>query len=75
MRRLVILVTILSLTTPLISGELDDTRTDTESLYQTGSGAEAGSFTAISKSMVGWGFFLAAAIVTTAILVHQSRAD
>jgi hypothetical protein len=75
MKRLILLLTLFSLTAPLISDELDDFRDDTESLYRTGAGSEDSTFTAISTSMLGWGIGLALGIGILASVLHQSTAS
>ncbi|MBY0530018.1 MAG: hypothetical protein K2P51_07485 [Rhabdochlamydiaceae bacterium] len=56
-------------------GGLSQYKTDTEALYQTGSGAQEGAFTAISTSMLGWGVGLAVGIAILASVLHQSTAS
>ncbi len=74
MKRLILLLTLFSLTAPLLSDGLEDYREDTESLYRTGAGSEDGTFTAISTSMLGWGIGLAIGIGILASVLHQSTA-
>ena len=74
MKRLVLLLTLFSLTAPLLSDGLEDYREDTESIYRTGAGSEDGTFTAISTSMLGWGIGLALGIGILASVLHQSSA-
>lgn len=75
MKRLILLLTLFSLTAPLLSDGLEDYREDTESLYRTGAGSEDGTFTAISTSMLGWGIGLALGIGILASVLHQSHAS
>ena len=45
MKQVILLLTLFSLTAPLLADGLDDYREDTESLYRTGAGSEDGTFT------------------------------
>jgi hypothetical protein len=53
---------------------LDNYKKDTEAIWRTGSGAEDGTFTAISTSMLGWGLGLSAGVAILASVLHQSTA-
>ncbi len=75
MKRLMLLITLLSFVSPLLADGLDDYREDSESIYRTGSGEEDRSFTAISTSMLGWGIGLALGIGILASVLHQSTAS
>jgi tellurite resistance protein TehA-like permease len=72
MKKLVIALTFVSLTTSVFSESLDDFKKDTEALWRVGTGSEDGSFTAISTSMLGWGVGLSAGIAILASVLHQS---
>jgi len=74
MKTLLTALTLLSVTSPAFSDELENYTKDTESIWRTGTGAEDGSFTAISTSMFGWGIGLAAGIAILASVLHQSTA-
>lgn len=56
------------------SDELDHYKKDTEAIWRTGTGAEDGTYTAISTSMLGWGLGLSAGIAVLASVLHQSTA-
>jgi hypothetical protein len=58
-----------------VAGDLNQYKTDTEALYQTGSGSQEGAFSAISTSMLGWGVGLAAGIGILTCVLHQSTAS
>jgi len=75
MKRLILLLTLFSLSAPLLADGLDDYKEETESLYRTGAGSEDGTFTAISTSMLGWGVGLALGIGILASVLHQSNAS
>jgi hypothetical protein len=75
MKRLLTALILLSSLPSLVNGnELDNYKKDTEALWRTGSGAEDGTFTAISTSMLGWGLGLSAGIAVLASVLHQSTA-
>lgn len=74
MKKLLTLTTLLALTLPVFSDQLDNYRKDTDSIWRTGSGSEDGTFTAISTSMLGWGVGLSAGIAILASVLHQSTA-
>lgn len=74
MKRLSIAFILLSLPSLGFSDELDHYKKDTEAIWRTGSGAEDGTFTAISTSMLGWGLGLSAGIAVLASVLHQSTA-
>ncbi len=75
MKRLFAVITLLALTGPAITGELQNYKKDTEAIWRTGTGAEDGTFTAISTSMLGWGVGLSAGIAILASVLHQSTAS
>lgn len=62
------------LSASLHADELKNYKKDTEAIWRTGSGAEDGTFTAISTSMLGWGVGLSAGIAILASVLHQSTA-
>ncbi len=62
------------LSASLHADELENYKKDTEAIWRTGSGAEDGTFTAISTSMLGWGVGLSAGIAILASVLHQSTA-
>jgi hypothetical protein len=74
MKSLLTILTLLAMTTPLFSDQLENYKKDTDAIWRTGSGAEDGTFTAISTSMFGWGIGLSAAIAILASVLHQSTA-
>ncbi len=74
MKTLLAALTLLTMTAPAFSDQLENYRKDTESIWRTGSGAEDGTFTAISTSMFGWGIGLSAGIAILASVLHQSTA-
>lgn len=74
MKRLLTVFALLSLPSLSFSDDIDQYKTNTEALWRTGSGAEDGTFTAISTSMLGWGIGLSAGIAVLASVLHQSTA-
>jgi len=74
MKRLLTALMLLSLPSLSFSDELDQYKKDTDALWRTGTGAEDGTFTAISTSMLGWGVGLSAGIAVLASVLHQSSA-
>lgn len=62
------------LSASLHADELENYKKNTEAIWRTGSGAEDGTFTAISTSMLGWGVGLSAGIAILASVLHQSTA-
>ncbi len=74
MKKLLIPFVLLGMTMPAFSDELENHKKNTESIWRTGAGAEDGTFTAISTSMLGWGIALAAGIAILASVLHQSEA-
>lgn len=74
MQKLLIALTLLGMTNLAFSDQLENYKKDTDSIWRTGSGAEDGTFTAISTSMLGWGIGLAAGIGILASVLHQSTA-
>jgi hypothetical protein len=74
MKRLLTAFTLLALPSLSFADELDQYRKDTEAIWRTGTGAEDGSYTAISTSMLGWGLGLSAGIAILASALHQSTA-
>jgi len=74
MKIVVAALTLLFLTSPAFSDQLDNYRKDTDAIWRTGTGAEDGTFTAISTSMLGWGVGLSAGIAILASVLHQSTA-
>ncbi len=54
--------------------DINQTKRDTESIWQRGAGSEDGAYTASSLSMLGWGVGLAAGIGILASVLHQSTA-
>jgi len=65
---------LLVMSVPVFSDQLENYKKDTDAIWRTGSGAEDGTFTAISTSMLGWGIGLAAGIAILASVLHQSTA-
>jgi hypothetical protein len=74
MKTLLMTFILLTMTASAFSDQLENYRKDTESIWRTGSGAEDGTFTAISTSMFGWGIGLSAGIAVLASVLHQSTA-
>jgi hypothetical protein len=75
MKRLITALILLSALPSLVKAdELEQYKKNTEAIWRTGSGAEDGNFTAISTSMLGWGFGLSAGIAILASVLHQSTA-
>lgn len=74
MKRLLIVFTLLSLSSFSFSDDLDEYKKNTEAIWRTGAGAEDGTYTAISTSMLGWGVGLSAGIAILASVLHQSAA-
>jgi hypothetical protein len=72
MKRLMTALILLSAS--LHADELENYKKNTEAIWRTGSGAEDGTFTAISTSMLGWGVGLSAGIAILASVLHQSTA-
>ena len=65
---------LLSMASPAFADQLDNYKKDTDAIWRTGTGAEDGTFTAISTSMLGWGVGLSAGIAILASVLHQSTA-
>lgn len=59
---------------PLIATENDiaEFPEDTDALYRVGDGAYDGSYTSLSKSLLGWGVGLALGIGILCAILHQS---
>ncbi len=74
MKRLLTAFILLTLPSLSFSDELERWKKDNESIWRTGAGAEDGTFTAISMSMLGWGLGLSAGIAILASVLHQSTA-
>ena len=74
MKTLLLCCLLLAVTLPTFSDEIDNYRKNTDAIWRTGSGAEDGTFTAISTSMFGWGIALSAGIAILASVLHQSTA-
>lgn len=68
------LILISALPSLVKADELEQYKKNTEAIWRTGSGAEDGTFTAISTSMLGWGVGLSAGIAVLASVLHQSTA-
>jgi len=76
MKRLLVSFLLLSSSPSLVvADELEQYKKNTEAIWRTGSGAEDGTFTAISTSMLGWGLGLSAGIAVLASVLHQSTAS
>lgn len=74
MRTLLTAFSLFVMSVPAFSDQLENYKKDTDSIWRTGSGAEDGTFTAISTSMFGWGIGLAAGIAILTSVLHQSTA-
>ncbi len=72
MKRLFAIGVMLAFSSSVFSNELQNYKKDTESIWRTGAGAEDGTFTAISTSMLGWGVGLSVGIAVLASVLHQS---
>ncbi len=67
----------LSSSTKLLATENDisEFSEDTDSLYRVGDGAYDGSYTSLSKSLLGWGVGLGLGIGLLCALLHQSKSS
>lgn len=74
MKRYFVLLMIFSFAISGFSDELQNYQKNTDAIWRTGSGAEDGTYTAISTSMFGWGIGLSAGIAILASVLHQSTA-
>jgi len=74
MRTLLTTLSLLAITATGFSDELENYKKNTDAIWRTGTGAEDGTFTAISTSMFGWGIGLSAGIAILASVLHQSAA-
>ena len=74
MKTLLTTLSLFAITTAGFSDELENYKKNTDAIWRTGSGAEDGTFTAISTSMLGWGVGLSAGIAILASVLHQSAA-
>ena len=74
MKRLLTVFTLLALTAPVFSDDMQNYKKDTDAIWRTGAGAEDGTYTAIATSMLGWGVGLSAGIAILASVLHQSTA-
>lgn len=74
MKKLLAISLLLSMASPAFTDQLDNYKKDTDAIWRTGTGAEDGTFTAISTSMLGWGVGLSAGIAILASVLHQSTA-
>ena len=74
MRTLITTLSLLAITATGFSDELENYKKNTDAIWRTGTGAEDGTFTAISTSMFGWGIGLSAGIAILASVLHQSAA-
>lgn len=74
MKRICTAITLLALSAPVFSDDLQNYKKDTESIWRTGAGAEDGTFNAIATSMLGWGVGLSVGIAVLASVLHQSTA-
>jgi hypothetical protein len=74
MKRTLATLAALSVLSSAYCDQLDNYRKDTDAIWRTGTGAEDGTFTAISTSMLGWGIGLSAGIAILASVLHQSTA-
>ncbi len=75
MKTLIYSLAMLAMTSSAFSDQLDNYTKNTDALWRTGSGAEDGTFTAISTSMFGWGIALSVGIAVLASVLHQSTAS
>lgn len=64
-------------TSPILAteGDINQYKEETDAIWQTGTGAQDGAFSAISVSMLGWGLGAAAVIAIVASVLHQSTAS
>ena len=75
MKKLIFSFAMLGMTATGFSDQMDNYTKNTDAIWRTGSGAEDGTFTAISTSMFGWGIALSAGIAILASVLHQSTAS
>jgi hypothetical protein len=74
MKTLITSLALLTITASGFSNELENTKKNTDAIWRTGAGAEDGTYTAVSTSMLGWGVGLGAGIAILASVLHQSTA-
>jgi hypothetical protein len=60
---------------PADNNDMKDVPAQTEDIWRTGSGAQDGTFSSVSLSMLGWGVGLAAGIAIVASVIHQSTSS
>lgn len=58
-----------------LENDISEFPEDVDSLYRVGDGAYDGSYTSLSKSLLGWGVGLALGIGILCALLHQSTAS
>lgn len=75
MKRMIALVTLLSLTAPVVADGLEDYREDTAELYRTSAGSDDGFFSSTATAIAGWGVGLAIGIAILASVLDQSKAS
>ncbi|MES2345647.1 MAG: hypothetical protein V4494_06910 [Chlamydiota bacterium] len=58
-----------------IENDISEFPEDTDALYRVGDGAYDGSYTSLSKSLLGWGVGLGLGIGILCALLHQSKSS
>lgn len=75
MKKSIALLALFLLVAKANGDDINQYRKDTDSLWRPrGKSSEEGAYSAISLSMLGWGFGLAAGIGVLASVLHQSTA-
>ncbi len=72
------LLSMLCFSLPLMAADnndMADVPEQTSEVWRTGSGAQDGTFSSTSMSMLGWGVGLAAGIAIVASVIHQSSSS
>lgn len=68
-------ITMTTLPLSATDNDITEFEENTDALYRVGDGAYDGSYTALSKSMLGWGVGLALGIGILCAVLHQSTAS
>lgn len=75
MKRLILVLCSIAFTASSFADDIQQYQRDTDAIWRAGAGAEDGTFTAISTSLVGWGIGLSVGIAILASVLHQSTAS
>lgn len=75
MKRLLTIGLLIVVTGSGFCNEMQNYKKDSDAIWRTGVGAEDGTFTAVSTSMLGWGLGLSVGIAVLASVLHQSSAS